>query len=109
MASPAKPGAAARPVTCSTTKTSRNVSAASMTNAPGPLTAAPQPLAPSEPVWSATWPNVVMPFSSAAATMPPRIWAHQYAPASARVMPRDSSTPRVTAGLMWQPDVGPMA
>src|SRR3954453_23470803 len=47
--------------------------------------------------------------STPAPAMPPGAWAIQECAASVVVIPRESSTPRVTAGLMWHPEMGPSA
>ena len=81
IASPAKPLAAIRWVTASTTNTSTNVSSTSTRKAPPmempPWEGAPQPLLPSLPwVWS---PGTVLAIqnTSAAPAIAPRNWATQ--------------------------------
>ena len=41
--------------------------------------------------------------------MPPATWAIMYAIPSATFMRPDEMNPIVTAGLTWQPEIGPMA
>ena len=100
IARPAKPGAAARLVTRSTTRTSRKVMTTSTTIAPPRLTVLPYSLVPRAPVSSVAPPKPdTMSFSRAAATMPPMTWAIQYVTASRIVIPLRINTPSVTAGL----------
>ena len=78
IASPAKPGAAARLVTRRTTKTSRKVSTTSSTKVPPAVMVLPQSLVPSAPVTSLTPPKPdTMSLSRAAPTMAPTSWAIQ--------------------------------
>src|SRR5262249_48934950 len=108
MANPANPGAAARPVTSNTTSTSSAVSTTSTTKAPPPLIVLPQPFVPNTPVRSVTPPQLTSAFSAAPLIRPPSPWASTYVPASTGSIRPDSSTPRVTAGLTWHPDTGPI-
>lgn len=112
MGRPSKPTTATRWVTASTTKTKRNVRITSVTKAPKMLMPTadryPYPLVPKCPCVLRPGTCLAMRKSSAEPTMAPANWATQYSTAWRPIRPA-SSMPRVTAGLMWEPEIGPIA
>ena len=81
-----------------------NVATTSTKNAPQTPPALATPLAP--PISA---PDTLQnPSRMAAPRIPPRNWATQYPQASFQVILPLIATPRVIAGLMWQPEMPPI-